>query len=251
MSLSAPTPSSRIAQFVGMLPSLPITLPVFAPAGGVVEITIVADEGSHVALYAPDSFSAIGTEIEAQLRDDEGNGYDVKLRVKNAFFQGGDRTLVHVAVDEIVPRSGVREAPRAKLTGVASARVVFSSLLPAGHEFQVRLADASTSGVAFITDMVPAIGDKLAVEVPLSTGVITLDALVAHVDPAAFGRNRVGCEVRVQNQRDRDALAEVAASVETEADSEQNRRPEVGDALAQRRNPVSALQQRLDSQRSA
>jgi hypothetical protein len=250
MSLSAPTPSERIAQFVGMLPSLPVTLPVFAPAGGVVEITVVADEGTHVALYAPDSFSALGTEIEAQLRDEEGNGYDVTLRVKNAFFQGGDRTLVHVAVDEIVRRSGVREAPRAKLTGVANARVVFSNVLPVGDEFQVRLADASTSGVAFVSDIVPAIGDKLAVAVPLSTGTITLDALVAHVDPAAFGRNRIGCEVQVESERDRQALAEVASSVEGDSAGEERRRPDVGDALAQSRNPVSALQQRLDSRRS-
>lgn len=251
MSPTTPTPSGRIAQFVGMLPSLPTTLPVFAPTGGVVEITIVADEGTHVALYAPDSFGAIGTKIEAQLRDDEGNGYDVKLQVKNAFFQGGDRTLVHVAVDDIVRRSGVRETPRAKLTGVAHARVVFSNDLPAGHDFQVRLADASASGVAFITDMVPAIGDKLAVEVPLSTGTIVLDALVAHVDPAPFGRNRIGCEVQVESERDRAALAEVALSVDDDTDSEQSRRPELGGAMTQGRNPVSALQQRLDSQRSA
>ena len=251
MSLTAPTPSGRIAQFVSMLPSLPITLPVFAPAGGVAEITIVADEGTHVALYAPDTLGGIGTEIEAQLRDDEGNGYDVKLRVKNAFFQGGDRTLVHVAVDEIVRRSGVREAPRAKLSGVARARVVFSNALPTGHEFQVRLADASSSGVAFITDMVPEVGDKLAVEVPLRSGAITLDALVAHVDPAPFGRNRIGCEVRVENERDREALAEIASSMDGDGGSEESRRPELGDALNQSRNPVSALQQRLDSQRSA
>jgi hypothetical protein len=39
-----------------------------------------------------------------------------------------------------------------------------SPAIPPGR-IQVRLTDASASGVAPITDMVPAIGDKLAVKV--------------------------------------------------------------------------------------
>jgi len=42
-----------------------------------------------------------------------------------------------------------------------------------------------------------------------------------------------------------------ALSVDADADSEQSRRPELGGPMTQGRNPVSALQQRLDSQRSA
>jgi len=249
MAVPAPTPSDMVSRFIAMLPDLPSTLPVFVPSGGVAEITVLSAEGDHVAMYAPDELSKVGTRIEAQLRNDDGDGYDVLLHVQGSFFQGGDRVLVHASVADVVTRSGVRSAPRAQLAGVGRVRVVFSSVLAIGDEFQVRLADASTTGIAFITDALPAVGDRLAVAVDLGVRNVMLEALVAHVDPAPFGRNRIGCEIRVEHEQDRQALAEISAQ-SSDRSSEDARRPELGDAMSQTRSISSALHQRLKAPRS-
>jgi hypothetical protein len=247
MSVPEPTPHNLLSRFLGMLPSLPAGVSVFAPEGGVEEIMLATVDGGHLVGYGPQSFLD-ATEVVVHLRDDEGGGYDVVMAVAKAFFQAGDQALLHLDVVDIVPRAGHRVAPRARLSEMARARVSFSGSLPKGQEFEVRMADASKHGVAFITDLVLAIGDRVDLSFEIDGQPLELSALVFHAEPASFGRNRVGCEISVAGSTDRSLLAELAADDDA---GEGNRRPDLKDALAQSRADKAALQQRLNPKRYA
>jgi PilZ domain-containing protein len=246
MSVPAPTPHDLLSRFLEMIPPLPTELSVFAPRGGVDEIMLATVDSWQLVGYGPQEFMH-ATEIIAQLRDDGGSGYDVVLAVAKAYFQAGDQALLHMDVIDIVPRSGYREAPRARLSEMAHARVLFAQGVPEGQEFEARLADASAHGVAFTTDLSLAIGDRVALTMELDGRRIEASALVYHCEPASFGRNRVGCEITVSDPDDRKLLARIAA--EGDGTTERNRRPDLKDALAQSRADRAALQQRLKPRR--
>lgn len=245
MSVPAPIPSgSNLSRFLSLLPPLPAVVSVFSPEGGVVEVILAAVEGDRVIAYGPQVFMHEGAHITPQLRDDEGNGYDVELQVDEAYFQAGDQALLHLRVVDLVERSGHREAARARLSSLGRARVQFSETLSEGFEVEVRLADLSERGLAFITDLAPAVGDRFVLSASLDRRIIEIDALVTHVVPASFGRNRVGCEISVPNDDDRAVLEQVTHRVD--ASTVDDRRPELNNALTQSRTEQRALQQRLN-----
>jgi hypothetical protein len=245
MSVPQPTPHDLLSSFLDLVPPLPTGVSVFAPRGGVEEVMLATVDGGQLVGYGPQSFLD-ATEVVVHLRDGEGGGYDVVLAVAKAFFQAGDQALLHMDVTDIVSRSGHREAPRARLSEVARARVAFSGVLPTGQEFEARMADASKHGVAFITDLVFGIGDRVDLAFEIDGQPLELTALVFHTEPASFGRNRVGCEIATAGVSDRALLADLAADDDA---SERNRRPDLKDALAQSRADQSALQQRLNPKR--
>jgi hypothetical protein len=203
-------------------------------------------DGGQLVGYGPQHFMD-ATEMTAQLRDEAGTGFDVVFGVAGAVFQAGDQALLHMDVLDIVPRSGEREAPRVRLAEMAQALVRYSESLAPGEAFEVRLADLSEGGIAFVTDLVPTVGDRLLLTLGLDGRAVEVDALVGHVDPAAFGRNRVGCEVTVRNPQDRALIAGLARG--DSAGGPQDRRPELSNALWQSRAGQAALQQRLNPRR--
>ena len=246
MSAPAPTPQDLLGHFLEMIPPLPTGISVFAPRGGVEELMLATVDGGQLVGYGPQDFMD-ATEITAHLRDDSGSGFDVVFGVARAYFQAGDQALLHMDVVDIVPRSGEREAPRVRLAEMAHAVVRFSETLTAGDTFEVRLADLSVRGVAFVTDFVPAVGDRLALTVDIDGRAIGMDALVGHVDPAPFGRNRVGCELTIPDAGDRELIASLADDADDS--SADDRRPELKSALWRSRAGWSALQQRLNPRR--
>jgi hypothetical protein len=246
MSVPAPTPHDLLGRFLAMMPPLPTGIAVVAPRGGIEELMLATVDGGQLVGYGPQHFMD-ATEITAQLRDEAGTGFDVVFGVARAVFQAGDQALLHMDVLDIVPRSGEREAPRVRLAEMAQAFVRYSESLAPGEEFEVRLADLSERGIAFVTDLAPTVGDRLRLTVRLDGRAVELEALVGHVDPAAFGRNRVGCEISVRDPGDRDLIAGLAR--EDAAGSPHDRRPDLSSALWQSRAGQDALQQRLNPRR--
>ncbi|MGN6379760.1 MAG: PilZ domain-containing protein [Gaiellales bacterium] len=245
MSVPSPTPHDPLSRFLGMLPPLPTSVSVFAPRGGVEEIMLATVDNGLLVGYGPQAFLN-ATEVVTNLRDDSGSGHDVVLSVAKAFFQAGDQALLHLEVADIIPRPGHRETPRARLSEMARAHVSFSTTLPHGQEFEVRMADASSRGIAFITDLELALGDRVDLTLEIDGRPLELSVLVYHSEPATFGRNRVGCEITAADPADRDLLSELAADDDA---GEHDRRPELKDALEQSRADRAALQQRLNPRR--
>jgi PilZ domain len=246
MSVPAPTSRDLLRQFLEMLPPLPTAISVFAPRGGVEEIMLAAVDAGQLVGYGPQAFMH-ANEVIAQLRDDAGDGCDVVMTVTKAYYQAGDQALLHMDVAEILDRSGHREEPRAQLSEMARARIEYSEAGLDGHEVEVRLADASERGIAFITDLDLALGDRVALEMRVDGQPMRLTALVYHSEPASFGRNRVGCEIADADLPVRTMLAGLAS--DADGRTALHRRPDLRDALEQSRADRAALQQRLKPRR--
>ena len=232
-------------RFLGMLGELPATVYVFSPTGGVEELTVSGlDERGHLTAYGPDEFMETGFEFTVELRDDHGSGFDIRLHVEEAYFQAGNRALLHVSVIEVIPRSGERETPRLPVSELAEATIEFSSTLPSRTTLEVRVADVSPQGLALLVDNVPSVGDTMRVEALLGGRVVITRVRVTRIDPAAFGRYRVGCEIIQIGAADRAYLGEIASGVRS-GDASQ-RRPDTNNVLNQSRAEQAALKERFN-----
>lgn len=231
-------------RFLGMLGELPSTISVFSPTGGVeyLQITRLDDMGRVIA-YGPEEFTEEGFEITAELRDAQGSGYDIKLTVSESYFQAGDRALLHMTVADIIERTGERETPRAPVSERAEATIRYSAVLPEKSALEVRVADVSARGVALLAEKAVAVGDTMRVDALLNGRNVIMDVRVARVDPAAFGRYRMGCEITWIGAGDRAFLADLAAVARSGSPDE--RRPETTDVLKESRTEKSPLQERF------
>ena len=231
-------------QFIAMLGELPATISVFAPSGGIEYLQVASlDHAGRVIAYGPDEFMEPGFEFVAELRDAEGGGFDIQLTVVESFFQAGDRALLNMTVADIIERAGERETPRAPVSEVAEAQIQYSAVLPEKTRMEVRVADVSLRGIALLTDKVVAVGDTMRVDAIVRGRNIIMGVRVARIDPAAFGRYRMGCEITRIGAADRAFLGDLAASARS--GSPDQRRPETIEVLSQSRAEQAPLKERL------
>src|SRR5437764_8740820 len=194
-SAFAPDPDGDLLdQFLALLPPVPTSIGVFS-AGGVAEIVLADIDRGLLIGYAPQILMEPQLVVVCPLRDGGGGGYDVSLQVEKAYFQSSDQTLLHLKVVGVDHQPGHRRTPRAQRTDEADAVVLRSTLLPDGERLHVRAADISEGGVAFVTELSLAVGDKVMLSIHIGARPITMEALVMRVEPMSFGRSRVGCEV--------------------------------------------------------
>ncbi|HSD03402.1 MAG TPA: PilZ domain-containing protein [Gaiellales bacterium] len=234
-------------EFLAMLPIFPTTIGVFSAEGGVAEVVLAdLDQGLLVG-YAPQILMQKDLIIVCPLRDAGGGGYDISLKVEKAYFQSGDQTLLHLSVVSIEHQPGHRRSKRARRTDQADIVVLYSKGLDAGTRMVGRLADISEDGVAFVSELPLAIGDRVMLSIHVGARPITLEAQVVRDETVAFGRHRIGCEVNAIAEHDRKAVTAIAASGEEGDVSE--RRPDLVAARAQNRVELHALKERLTIRR--
>ena len=217
-------------EFLAMLPAFPTTIGVFSAEGGVAEVVLADLDHGLLVGYAPQILMQQDLIIVCPLRDAGGGGYDISLKVDKAYFQSGDQTLLHLSVISIAHQPGHRRAKRARRTDQAEAVVLYSTELDAGQRISARLADISENGVAFVSELPLAIGDRVMLSIYAGARPITL-----------------GCEVNAIAEHDREAVSAIAESGEDGDVAE--RRPDLVAARAQNRAELHALKSRLTIRR--
>jgi hypothetical protein len=229
--------------FLSLLPPLPTPIGVFS-AGGVAEVVLADLDHGLLIGYAPQMLMQPQLVVVCPLRDPTGGGYDVSLRIEKAYFQSSNQTLLHMRVLDVVHQPGHRRTKRAQRTDEADAVVLRSRALPDGEHFRVRTADLSEGGVAFVTELHLAIGDRLMLSIHIGARPITMEALVMRVEPMSFGRYRIGCEIDAIAEHDRRTVAQIADASEGSSDADE-RDPELVAARVQGRAEQHALKSRL------
>src|SRR2546423_103023 len=146
-------------------------------------------------------------------------------------------------MSEFAPRPAPRRSKRAHRTDDADAVVLRSKVLPDGERFRVRTADISEGGVAFVTELHLAVGDRIMLSVWIGARPITMEALVMRIEPMSFGRSRIACEVDSIADHDREAVSQIAHSYDEGDASARN--PQATAARVQGRSEQHALQSRL------
>lgn len=203
-------PSELLRSALSLLPPLPCSIDVIADDGGSFSLMLSATESNLVYGYGNRDLVREDGGLVARLRDDSGEGWDLRFTVLRTYFQSGDDLLLHLNVDSIQPRTAERRTPRAHLAELATARVTYSARQAHGTTFDIRLADASTTGIAFITERDLDTGDLLEVEAVVDDRHLHMDARVLRSIPAVYGRNRVGCEITRILDADRHTLRVLA-----------------------------------------
>ncbi len=226
-----------------LLPPLPCAVDVLSEDGGAFALTLADREAQLLYGYGDRNFVRRDVTLEARLREAGGDGFDIEFHVINTYFQSGDELLVHLHVIDVNPHTASRGAIRAQVAELAEARVVYARGYERDEQFGIRLADVSTSGVAFITDKTFHPGDLLVIHSGLDNRSLEFDARVVRSDPAIYGRNRVGCEITRVLDADRYAIAALAEAMAPSAEDVQ-RHPEITEALERKRAGETLLSRR-------
>jgi hypothetical protein len=218
---------------LGVLPDLPTEVEVLSEDGGA--FTIRLNEVADSLLHGVGPRDHLRKELHllARITDEARGRYEIELEVREEFFVTGRESLMHMAVSGVRRRKMRRAAPRVPVADSASARVVFCRTLPRDSTLDVKLADISTTGVAFTSRRPLDPGDLLSLSTRLARRPLTFEARVIRCDPAPYDRFRVGCELTDLEDAARDVIAGLAA--EAPAGSAAERRPEVAEALARLR----------------
>jgi hypothetical protein len=203
-------PNELLRSALSLLPPLPCSVDVIADDGGSFSLMLAATEANLVYGYGNRMLVREDGGLNARIRDDAGEGWDVRFTVLRTYFQSGDDLLLHLTVESIETRTAERRTPRAHLAELASARVVYSARQAHDIAFDIRLADASATGVAFITDREFDAGDLLEIDAVVDERHLTAELRVLRTIPAIYGRNRIGCEITRILDADRHTLTVLA-----------------------------------------
>jgi hypothetical protein len=214
-------PSELLRSALSLLPPMPCSIDVISDDGGCFPLTLAAVEGNLVYGYGDRELVRKHLTLEARLRDDRGEGWDIHFTILRSYFQSGDELLLHLDVTEVIVRDAERRTPRAHLVELATARVLFGKTHERDELFDVRLADVSPAGAAFISERTLATGDLLELSTVVDDQPIRFELRVVRSIPAVYGRNRVGCEVTSILEADRHTLLKLAERYQREGSPEQ------------------------------
>lgn len=223
-----------VRQAVALLPPMPSSIEVFSADGGAFSLTLAEQDGDLVYAYGPRALVREGLELEHQVRNDEGDGHDIDFVIVRTFFQSGEDLLLHLNVTGIEDHYASRSAPRAALSAPATLRVVHSANVDRDTVAEIRVADASRNGIAFLTDRLFRPGDVLEIHAPLPDRMVKLGARVLTTIPSIYGRNRVGCEITTILEADRHELG-LLATLARQQGTEDDRRPDLRETLQRAR----------------
>jgi len=243
--MSSPSHDELLTLALGVLPPLPASVDVLSEAGGSFTLQVTQRDGELLHGFAPAGGLRQGLHLLARVFDQSRGRYEVEFELVEAFFHTGAVSLVHLAVTAVRHRKARRASARAAVSVKFNARVTYCQTLPRDTEIEVRLVDVSATGLAFVSQKELAPGDLLRLEFPLAGRRMDVEARVVRLDPAPYGRHRVGCEITEISDLDRRAITQLAEQSDAAGSAEQ-RRPEVAAAWAEARSQASMLQRTAD-----
>lgn len=189
---------------VSILSQLPShKVDAFSGDGGVVALELQSQDGIHILADAPRLRVRPQLELLVRTNDPGGGGHDIALTVTDIVRQSEWTAEVQLGVTDVLRRETMRTTTRAELADLALVRVLGARGIAADEEFDVRLADLSPSGVAFVTDRTFHVGDSFAMMATIAGRVLRLQARVLQTSLSHYGRRRVGCEILQITDEDR------------------------------------------------
>ena len=155
--------SRRLLLALSILSEEPTRLIALRADGGVLPLRIVASDEHALLAHVPADDAREGLTLRLRLRHRDGSGHDIDLAMASAFYHSDGVALARLLVRSVRPASGARAHARTRLDDLALVHVQRASAIASGTEFDVRLVDVGSFGVAFITDADLHDGDRLAV----------------------------------------------------------------------------------------
>ena len=221
--MSKPTRHEMLTLALGVLPPPPTEVEVLSEDGGAFLLRIVEQEDELLHAFAPRKQVRKELHLLARVTDEQRGRYEVEFEVDEAYFHSAAEALVHAAVSGVRHRKMRRSAPRIPVTERTKARVLFCRTLPRHETLDVRLSDVSTTGIGFTSAQELHAGDMLVVAATLAGTTVDIETRIVRVDPAPYGRVRIGGEITDLAEKDRRLIADMALRMPEEG-SEAERR---------------------------
>ena len=221
--MSKPTRHEMLTLALGVLPPPPTEVEVLSEDGGAFLLRIVEQEDELLHAFAPRKQVRKELHLLARVTDEQRGRYEVEFEVDEAYFHSAAEALVHAAVSGVRHRKMRRSAPRIPVTERTKARVLFCRTLPRHETLDVRLSDVSTTGIGFTSAQELHAGDMLVVAATLAGKTVDIETRIVRVDPAPYGRVRIGGEITDLAEKDRRLIADMALRLPEEG-SEAERR---------------------------
>jgi hypothetical protein len=242
--MSTPNPADLLQLALGVFPPLPAIVEVLSEDGGGFALRIADRDADLLQAHGPRTQLRKDLRLLARITDAARGRYEVEFEVDEVFYHSAADALVHLRVTGVHHRKMRRAAPRVAVSERAHARVLFCRTLPRDTRLDLRLADISATGVAFIGMSALDPGDLLLVSTRIGGMAIHFEARVVRSDPAPYGRFRTGCEIIEYAADARENIAAMAESTPADG-SEEQRRPHVFDAAPPARSAESGLLGRI------
>ena len=196
---------------VSILSQLPTPkVEAFSAGGGVVMLELQSQDGPDILADAPRLQVRPQLGLLVRTNEISGGGYDISLTVADTQHQTESTIGVRLRVLDVLRRESERTTPRAAVEELALMHVLGARKIAEGEEFDVRLADLSPSGVAFVTDRSFHTGDFFAMMVTIRGQLLRLQARALQTSPSHYGRQRVGCEILQISDEDRRRISVLA-----------------------------------------
>ena len=208
--MSKPTRHEMLTLALGVLPPPPTEVEVLSEDGGAFLLRIVEQEDELLHAFAPRKQVRKELHLLARVTDEQRGRYEVEFEVDEAYFHSAAEALVHAAVSGVRHRKMRRSAPRIPVTERTKARVLFCRTLPRHETLDVRLSDVSTTGIGFTSAQELHAGDMLVVAATLAGKIVDIETRIVRVDPAPYGRVRIGGEITDLAEKDRRLIADMA-----------------------------------------
>jgi hypothetical protein len=123
----------------------------------------------------------------------QGGGYDIVCEVAGRFFRSGLEVAVDLSVIRVERRKPFRSEPRARLNELCLLRL--TSRLGGITEFEGKVVDVSSTGIAITTDRALELGDRVEVVSQIGSNALRCVLIALHTEPSSFGRYRTGCRI--------------------------------------------------------
>jgi PilZ domain len=210
---------------LSILAQLPTdSVDAFSSDGGVVTLRVLGERSGYLVAEAPRLRVRERLDLLVRMNDPAGGGHDISMAVVEVIQQADLTARVHLRVAEVQHRQGVRGTPRARLEETATVHVLGARAIAQDEEIEVRLADLSASGVAFVTELTFHVGDRVAMLARIAGRTVRLQARVLQTSESDAGR-RVGCEILQIADQDRRRIAELTTSANHGGSPDQRLRP--------------------------
>ena len=207
---------------VSILSQLPTPkVEAFSAGGGVVMLELQSQDGACILADAPRQQVRTALDLLVRTNEISGGGYDISLTVEDTLHQTEWVIGVRLRVLDVLRRESERTTPRAAVEELALIHVLGARKIAEGEEFDVRLADLSPFGVAFVTDRSFHTGDFFAMMVTIRGQLLRLQARALQTSPSHYGRQRVGCEILQISDDDRRRISVLAEEAPQPGTAEQ------------------------------
>ncbi len=199
------------------------TVDVFSADGGVISLEMQHQHGPYIVATAPKLRVRPQLELLARTADPAGGGYDIDLSVAEIFYESQWVATVHLRVLDVRRRDSRRVTARSRIEELALLHVMGARTIADDETFDVRLADLSPSGVAFVTEHEFTIGDRFALMATVGGRVLRMQARVLQTSSSHYGRQRVGCEILQITDDDRRRIADLTTELPHRGTAEERR----------------------------